>query len=236
MVSDLPRAAQHSGRPGPTRCAAVPLSCLQILVFPVPGPPALSLVITTPGWPSLVPVPAPGLVLRGPRGCGGCPAPPAAPAQVRRVSVLPCSTWRSCPSWRTTPSRCTAATRRWSRCGSTGCSSVLTCPACLCSSSEPRSTCVRWAQGLLAPWLSPQSCMFSPAPISWPCSRICLDACPSVYLAKSDSPLGSQRPLPPGSPPNSLNSFPQGPDPLFPWGKEGWCWCLAVSQRSRCSA
>ena len=77
------------------------------------------------------------------------------------------------------------------------------------------------------------------APVSRTCSWICLDACPSVRLVKSDSPLGSQRPLPPGSPPDSLSSFPQGPDPLFSWDRAGgrcWRWCLAVSQRSRHSA
>lgn len=130
-----------------------------------------------------------GLRLRGPR----------------LRSPLPHSTWRSCPSWHTTPSRCRAATRRWSRCGSTGCSSVSTCPAPPCSSSEPRSTCERWApapptflsllgrgpslHGLppwpcllvgpaaaaLSPW-SAQACSgLSGAPICW-------NTCPSVHL------------------------------------------------------
>lgn len=140
---------------------------------------------------------------------GGRPATQVALAQPR-ASLSPRSTWRSCPSWRTTPSRCRAATRRWSRCGSTVCSSVSTCPARPCSSSEPRSICVRWARGSCPSALhtclpeSPSPGRAPPPypgpPVSRPVavlspgvhSPICWNTCPSVHRANLVSSLRSQ--------------------------------------------
>lgn len=130
--------------------------------------------------------------------------PPASDPRLRGLSTVwvwgaachaflpPHSTWRSCPSWRITPSRCRAATRRWSHCGLTGCSSVSTCPAHPCSSSEPRSTCVRWARG----W-SPHN--LSPLPPTAPISRESSPPPPppfSVHPAATSSSACSPAPIP----------------------------------------
>lgn len=114
---------------------------------------------------------------------GGRPATQVALAQPR-ASLSPRSTWRSCPSWRTTPSRCRAATRRWSRCGSTVCSSVSTCPARPCSSSEPRSICVRWARGSC-----PQRTAHLPSrvPVSW-------ESAPTLPGPPCEPPCGRSQP------------------------------------------
>ena len=79
MVSNLPRAAQHSGWPVSTRCAAVPLSCLQILILPVPGPPALSLVTPPPmAFPGASATP--GIWTLRAQGLRGLPGPSGGPS------------------------------------------------------------------------------------------------------------------------------------------------------------
>lgn len=225
-MSDLPKVTQRPGWPLPTRCAAGPhSSCLQILMLPVPGRPALALVTATPGWPSRLP------------GSSGGPSSGPTCASLQYMEKLSQLAYhplkmQSCYE-KMEPLRLDGLQQRFD----VSSTSVFkqraqilmreVSPGCYPSCPRRPQLPISWGRGCLC-GLPPQPpphrphgphCSHTRPPRALRCSALwsvwTLPLCPPPP-ANSDSSFGSQRPLPPGGPSCSLSPFPQGPGPLFP--------------------